>query len=109
MKKTKLPNLVAILVLTLITVVMWVSFSIYRAFSIKPTPAVSEEVLKPLSPVLDIETINLVESRIFIDDSQIPENVVTGPAQPINKPESTPEPQVPVIEEVPTSEPTTTP
>jgi len=101
MKKTKLPNLVAILVLTLITVVMWVSFSIYRAFSIKPTPQVAEDVSKPLSPVLDVETINLVESRVFIDDSQIPENVVTGPSQTSNQPASTPEPEVPTIEEAP--------
>ncbi len=79
MKKIKLPNAVAILVLTLITVVMWVSFSIYNAFDKKPSFQVPSEVSKPLTPTLDIETINLIESRDFVDDSQIPQNIVTGP------------------------------
>ncbi len=79
MKKIKLPNAVAILVLTLITVVMWVSFSIYHAVGKKPDVKIPAEVSKPLTPTLDTEVINMIESRTYLDDSQIPQNVVTGP------------------------------
>lgn len=110
MKKTKLPNIVAILILTLITAVMWVSFSIYRAFAVKPNAEVPEEISKPLSPTLDIDTINTIESRLFIDDSQIPQNVVTGPIQtattvPVSTPAPTQEPNQ-EAQETQTPEPT---
>lgn len=77
MKKTKLPNIVAVLILTLITVVMWVSFSIYRAVVSTPAAVVPAAVSQPLTPSLDSEAMTLLESRVFIDESQIPDSVVT--------------------------------
>lgn len=112
MKKIKLPNGVAILVLTLITVVMWVSFSIYHAVGKKPDVKVPTEVSKPLSPTLDVEVINMIESRSYLDDSQIPQNVVTGPIplggnKPIATPVATQEEtqEQPPVEEIPAPSP----
>lgn len=76
MQKNKLPNIVSILILTLITVVMWVSFNIYRAVTEKPAPAVPKTISDSISPKLDTDTINKIESSVFMDSSQIPQNVV---------------------------------
>lgn len=76
-KATKLPNIVAVLILTLITVVMWVSFSIYRAVVSAPSAVVPAAVSQPITPSLDAEAMTLLESRIFIDETQIPDSVVS--------------------------------
>lgn len=78
MPKSKLPKLVNILILTLITVIVWVGFDVYRLFNNPPPPIVSKEVSNPLIPNLDQDSINQIESRIYLDDSQIPDNVVEG-------------------------------
>ncbi len=77
MKKTKLPNLISILILTVITVLMWISFSVYRAVTSQPTPSVPKTISEPLTPTLDAQTITQIESRLFLDSAQIPDNVVT--------------------------------
>jgi len=65
MKKEKLPRVIILIVLTSITVVFWVFFSIYSAVS-KTTPvSVTEEVILPLDPKLDTQTINQMEERIY--------------------------------------------
>lgn len=71
MKNTKIPSLISILVLTLITAVMWISFSVYSAFTKKPNSVVPNEVISPITPKLDTETIKQIETRLFLDDSQI--------------------------------------
>lgn len=64
MKSKKLPSPVVLMILSLITVLFWVMFSIYRVFTTKPTPNVSEEVLKDLDPKLDSLIIREIEKRI---------------------------------------------
>ncbi|HTK03292.1 MAG TPA: hypothetical protein VL401_00790 [Alphaproteobacteria bacterium] len=68
MKNTKLPNLISILVLTLLTAVTWISFGIYRAFTTKPAPVVKKEVSEPLNPTLDKDVINSLGNRLFLND-----------------------------------------
>jgi len=72
MKNTKLPSLISILILTAITSIMWVSFSVYRAFTTEPPPSVPEEVSKPLAPTLNQKVISEIESKLFFNDSEIP-------------------------------------
>ena len=98
MKKSKLPNLITILILTLITSVLWVSLSTYRAFTAKPSESVPKEISDPITLTLDQAAIKKVESGIYFDSSQIPENVVTAPtptatAQPTQPPEPTSTPE----------------
>lgn len=112
MKKEKLPKIILILILTLLTSIVWVSLNVYRSFTVKPSPSVPEEISKPLTPSLDQNTMKKVESRIFFEDSQIPDLIssqtqVTPTPSPI--PESTPASQsatTPVP--TPTSTPTPT-
>lgn len=90
MKKEKLPSLISVLILTLITVVMWVSFDVYRAITKAPESIVSAEITKTLNPTLDQESIKMVESRTLLDDSQIPEDIISS--SPIPRIIATPEP-----------------
>ena len=78
MKKTKLPSLVTVLILTLITVVMWAGFDVYRLIKSGPSPSVPANISQPLTPSLDQDSINQIESRIYLNDSQIPDNVVSS-------------------------------
>lgn len=87
MKNKKLPNLISILILTLITVVMWITLNIYRAISNEPTPSVPNEISAPLTPDLDKDTIKTIESKIFLDESQIPFSSATPTS--IASPEAT--------------------
>lgn len=84
MNKTKLPSVISVLALTLITVIMWVSLDVYRAIK-KPTEiTVSTEISQPLTPTLDLESIKLIESRNLLNDSQIPDNIINIPQSPTN-------------------------
>jgi hypothetical protein len=82
MNKTKLPSVVPILVLTLITVVLWVSLEIFKAFNKPSDTIVSSDISQPLTPTLDQNSINQIEARIFLDDSQIPDTVVNSQLTP---------------------------
>lgn len=77
MKKNKLPNVISVLILTLITIIMWISFNVYWAVTGKPTPSVTQAISDPIDPTLDTDTINKIESSLYFDSSQIPQNVVT--------------------------------
>ncbi len=74
-KNSRLPNLVSILILTVLTALMWISFSVYRAITTKPAPVVPPVVSQPLTPTLDTATMSKVQSSIFLDNSQIPQTV----------------------------------
>ena len=64
--KSKLPKAVNILVLTTITVLMWISLNIYRSFSLKPKPVVPDEVSNPLNPSLDSEQIENIKQKLYL-------------------------------------------
>ncbi len=69
--KKKLPSIITILILTLITCVFWVSFSIYRVFSSKPDAKIQIEdaVLKPITPNLDTSVITQLEGTIDYEEN----------------------------------------
>ena len=92
MKKDKLPSLITILVLTLLTSILWVSFSVYRAITTKPAESVPSAVSDPITPTLDQNEINKIESAIFLDNSQIPQNLIvsSSPPAPTTLPTATP-------------------
>jgi cellobiose-specific phosphotransferase system component IIC len=100
MKKNKLPSLILILILTLLTGVIWVSLEVYRTLTIKPAESVPEAVSNPINPILDQNIIKKIESAVFIDRSQIPDNVALT---------STPNPNQPALTPIPTLVPLVTP
>lgn len=102
MKKNPLPKPITILVLTLLTAVVWVGLSIYRAVTVKPAATVSEEILKPINPIINTAGIDQIESSIYFEDADIPEIQLTKSQQSggIVTPTETP---IPEIEETPVS------
>ena len=77
MKKEKTPNIVSLAILTLITSILWIFFSLYRVFIEKSDTNVSQEILEPLSPTLDETVISEIEKKVFIEQNQIPDTIVT--------------------------------
>jgi hypothetical protein len=80
MKTTnKIPAIVFIAVLTAITVLFWVVLSIYRVFTDKPKIDVPSEVLEPINPTLDLQTLEKVQSSLYFEEGQTPaiQTVVT--------------------------------
>lgn len=73
MRKVKPPKMLYINVLTLITVVIWVITSLVRVLIAKPEYDVPEEILTPISPTLDINTLSEVERRLYFQENEIPE------------------------------------
>ena len=74
MKKLKTPTAVTTAVLSLITIFFWAGFEIYRSLTVKPTPVVQAEIVNPLNPTLDTKTLEGLQQRLFLDDSQIGNN-----------------------------------
>jgi len=77
MKKEKTPNIVSLAILTLITSILWIFFSLYRVFIEKSDTNVPQEILEPLSPTLDEAIISEIEKKVFIEQNQIPDTIVT--------------------------------
>jgi len=78
-KRTKLPNLVVIAILTTITVIFWIGFGIYSIFQHKPETLVPKEITQSLDPNLDLVTLKRLESKLLLPDSQIGETILTAP------------------------------
>lgn len=100
MKKSRIPSLVTIAILTAITLVFWVFFGVYRAFTTKPSPSIPESILQALSPTLDSNALSKIQSRTFLSEGEI------GSATPSAT--TTPQP-IPTITPTPTSTPSATP
>lgn len=65
MKPPKVPSLVSIAILTAITLIFWAFFTAYRVFTTKPPLSVPTELIEPLSPSLDRNTLDKVEGSVF--------------------------------------------
>lgn len=67
MKKIKVPSLVTVLILTLITIIFWIIFGVFRILSSKPAVNIPKEVLEPFSPTLDSNSFDKMERGIFFE------------------------------------------
>lgn len=63
MKSKKLPSIIVLMILTLITALFWMMFSIYRTFTKTSQISIPEELTNQITPKLDTETLELVKSR----------------------------------------------
>jgi len=68
--KKQAPFLVKFAVLTLITSFVWISFDVYRAFTEKPNPSVSAEILAPVDPQLDAALLDKLTNRVYFEGGQ---------------------------------------
>ena len=79
MKNLKIPTFVTIVVLTTITMIFWAFFGVYRIFTKESPPEIPAEIIEPLDPNLDKNTLELLQGRIFFEESQIPEIPILTP------------------------------
>lgn len=108
MKKSKVPNLVFMAILTAITAVFWAFFGVYRIFADKPAPEVPREIVEPMSPDLEKGVIDLIQQRILFEESQIPQTIFLPSPSPEAEPVPSPTPEAtespsPTPEESPTA------
>ncbi|MCJ7805334.1 hypothetical protein MUP46_01690 [Patescibacteria group bacterium] len=104
-KKSRVPSLVTIAVLTAITLVFWVFFTAYRAFTTKPSPSVPEDILQALTPTLDTDSLSKIQSRTFLSEGEIGGTKITGATPSAT---TTPTPS-PTITPTPSASPSATP
>lgn len=78
--KNKTPKSVYILITTAATIILWIVFEVTRIFLIKPDVDVSEELLKPISPLIDAQTLDNINSRTFFEPGDIPKLIVAPEA-----------------------------
>lgn len=71
MKNPKAPRLVTVAILTTITVVFWVFLSVYRVLTTKPEPNVPPEILAPINPNLDKQTLETLSDRVFFEEGEV--------------------------------------
>jgi|SRR3989304_199548 len=69
--KRKTPALVNTAILTLITIFMWIAFSVYRILASQPPINVPPEILEPISPALDRQVLAAVSERTFFEEGQV--------------------------------------
>lgn len=107
MKKSHAPTSVTTAILTLITIMFWAGFEIYHSITNKPVPPVSAEIINPVDPTLDTNTLNSLLGRTFLIDNDI-RNVQISSQTPTPAPSPT---EVPVATESgnPSPTPTSTP
>jgi len=67
MKKSKVPSIVAVMILTVITISFWIVFSVVRIFRTETTPAIPPEILNPLNPNYDKTTVDKIQERIYFE------------------------------------------
>lgn len=64
MRKNKTDsNVVVLLVITLITLVVWVGFDVYRAYTREDISPVEDKLLLELIPTLDIPVLEKLENK----------------------------------------------
>ena len=93
MKKEKTPKIVSLAILTLITSVLSIFFSLYRVFTEKSDIKVSAEILEPLSPDLNDKVISEIEKTVFIEQNQIPDNIIVKEPIPNETEKQSPSPE----------------
>ncbi len=91
MKKAKTPTAVITAVLTLITIIFWVGFELYRALTFKPTPPVPQTIINPLDPTLDTKALQSLQQRMFLNDTEIGNTQATSTIPtPVSSPTTPP-------------------
>jgi hypothetical protein len=94
MKKLKVPSLVTIMVLTVITISFWIVFGVLRIFKTEPAPSIPPEILNPLNSSYDKSVVDKIEKRIYFDKEQVFATVESSPVPTISPeiiPTATPE------------------
>jgi len=91
MKKPPAPRLVTVAIFTTITVIFWVFFSVYTILTQIPDTKVPPELLEPIDPTLDIESLQDISGRVHFEENDVVSPIVVV-STPTPLPESSPIP-----------------
>ena len=69
--KNKTPSVVIIAVLTVITIITWIFYEVYQALTTPPPLEVSQEILAPITPAFDSQSLGRLQESVFFEDEQI--------------------------------------
>lgn len=106
MDKNKLPSLVTIAMLTLITIIFWIFFSVFRLLTTKPGIQVADEILRPLTPTLDRAALEKLQARIYVSEGELGNLPVLTSSPPA--PTATPSTETPLATPTAIPSPTAT-
>lgn len=104
MKKQKAPRLVTVAILTTVTLIFWVFFSLYNVLTSKPVIHVDSKLLDPLDPNLDRDTLGQLGERVFFEEQDVNFTAVPSITLEAPTPTETPSEEEPVL--TPTPAPT---
>jgi len=85
MKRPPAPRLVTVAIFTTITVIFWIFFSVYTVLIKTPDIKVPSELLEPIDPTLDLESLQDVSTKIHFEESDVeslPTIILTPTLQP---------------------------
>jgi hypothetical protein len=105
MKKPPAPKLVTVAIFTTITVIFWIFFSVYQVLTQAPDIKVPPELLEPIDPTLDIETLEELSDRVHYEERDV---ILPVAETSTPTPETTPTPED-TLETSPTPTPTEEP
>ena len=71
MKRPRAPKIVTVAILTTITIVAWIFFSVYRVLTQEPPVSVPEQILAPINPTLDAQALDRLENRIYFEENEV--------------------------------------
>ena len=100
MRKPKAPRLVTIAIISTATIIVWIFFEVYRIFTAQLHPNVPEELLAPINPVLDTQSLDRIQGRIIFGEEEIPETMVPIAPSVSAPEEATPTPSPTPFEEI---------
>lgn len=107
MKKIKPPKIVVVVSLTTITIIFWVFYSLYNVLTKNPPLKVPEDLLAPINPELDTETLDSISERVFFEKEEI--NIILTPTPtPVETTIPTPPTPTTTVEEIEEATPTAT-
>ncbi len=67
MKTNKLPGIVTLAILTLITIFSWIVLSVLRVFTTEPALPIPAGILDSVNATLDTNSLEMLESRLFFE------------------------------------------
>jgi hypothetical protein len=98
MKKRRAPRLVTVAILTTLTVIFWIIYSLYDVLTSTPPVNVPPEILAPINPTLDKDALDSIQERVYFEENEAEIFII---------PQETPTPQPEIEEEItPTITPT---
>lgn len=70
-------NILVLSIMTLITVIVWVGYEVYSAYTQTTVPRIIKELTTPLNPRIDEEAIEDIEEKYQIPEEEL--NIATQP------------------------------